>query len=75
MIIRRGIDLLRFQTDFGFLKSRIRVRLKRSGFSYDIFDGFIKPGKKSWFLIPRGNDVTAVVYRDDEIVEIHTFNN
>jgi serine/threonine-protein kinase len=73
--IRRGIGLLRFQTEYGFLKSRIRVRLKRSGFSYDIYDGFINPGRESWFLIPRGNDVTALVYRDDEIVETHTFNN
>ncbi len=72
---RRGIGLLKYQTDYGFLKSRIRVRLKRSGFSYDIFDGFIKPGREIWFLIPRGNDVTAFVYRDDEVVATYTFNN
>lgn len=72
---RRGIGLLKYKTDHGFLKSRIRIRLGRPGLSYDIFDGFIKPGKQSWFLIPRDDDITVSVFKDNELIETHVFNN
>jgi len=74
MGIPRGVGLLRYTTDPGFLKSRIRVRLERPGLSVDIFDGFVRPGSQSWFLIPKGEGVRVFVYKDEELVESHDFN-
>jgi len=71
----KGIGLLRYNTDPGFLKTRVRVRMEWFGLSYDIFDDFIKPGRQAWFLIPRGQDVKVFVYKDGELVERREFNN
>ena len=73
--IHRGIGLLTYKTDSGFLNNRIRVTLRQSGFSYEIFDDFIKPGKENWFLIPKGDDATVFIYKDNELVETRAFNN
>ena len=75
MDVRRGVSLLRYNTGYGFLKSRIRVRVERSGLSYDIFDDFVRPGSRSWFLIPKGEAARVLVYKDSELVESHEFNN
>lgn len=73
--IRRGVNLFRFKTDNGFIKSRIRVTLDWLGMSNDIFNGYMKPGKQFWFLIPRDNRVQVKVYQDDELIRSETYQN
>ncbi|MFH2219927.1 MAG: PASTA domain-containing protein [Pseudomonadota bacterium] len=65
-----GIGLFRYRLDNGFLKRRIRVTLKSSGGSMDLFDAYMKPGEEIWFLIPEKNDdATLLLYEDEELVK------
>ena len=72
--VRKGIDLLKIKSDNGFIKSRIRVRLKRRGMMNDIFDSYVKPGEEMWILIPRDDDTQVFVYKDENLVETRDIN-
>ena len=61
-------SLLKYEVDNGFLKRHIRVHLMRSGFSGDIFDDFVRPGREVWLIVPTDKDATVLVYEDEELV-------
>ncbi len=72
--LRRGIGLLKYKTDNGFIKSRIRVKLQWRGITSDIFDEFVRPGRDIWICIPRDEDVRVYLYKDDLLVETRDFS-
>ncbi len=65
---RMSSSLLKYEVDNGFLKRHIRVHLIRSGFSGDIFDDFVRPGREIWLIVPTDKDATVLVYEDEELV-------
>ena len=65
--------LLKYRVDNGFLKRHIRVHLMRPGFSGDIFDDFVRPGREIWLIIPTDKDTTVLVYEDENLVRTLTY--
>lgn len=65
--------LLQYDIENGFLKKRIRVELQQADNAREIFDGYVKPGKQLWFVIPRDRDAAVFIYEDDELVKTHLF--
>ena len=68
-----GVGLFRYRLDNGFLKRRIRVRLNSYGVSNDLFDDFVSPGEEIWFLIPKHQDATVLLYVDGELEQTEMF--
>ena len=65
---KMSAGLLKYEVDNGFLKRHIRVHLMRPGFSGDIFDDFVRPGREIWLIVPTDKDATVLVYEDEELV-------
>jgi serine/threonine-protein kinase len=68
-------SLFRYRVQNGFLKRRIRVRLNSEGFTNEIFDEFVKPGKEIWLLIPTDSDATVFLYEDDKLLRTETYES
>jgi serine/threonine-protein kinase len=68
-----GVGLFRYRLDSGFLKRRIRVRLNSYGVSNDLFDDFVSPGEDIWFLIPKHQDATVLLYVDGVLERTEVF--
>ena len=68
-----GTGLFRYRLENGFLKRRIRVRLNIYSVSVDLFDDFLSPGEDIWFLIPRHQDATVLLYVDGELVQTEMY--
>lgn len=62
-------NFFRYRTTNGFLKRHIRVFLKGSTFSDDLFNEFVKPGEEIWLPVPNIKGATLLVYEDDELVK------
>lgn len=71
----RGVGLLKYKTEYGFISRRIRVRLNWRGLACDVFDDHIASGKQIWVFIPRDEDVRVFVYEDGLLVDTRNFNN
>jgi len=41
--------------------------------STDLYDEFIGPGQEIWVLIPKNQDVSVSLYRNDELAENRFF--
>ena len=67
--------LFRYRLENGFLKRHIRIRLNGYRVSNDLYDDFVTPGEEIWLLIPKGNDLTLILYEDDELVKTQVFNS
>jgi serine/threonine-protein kinase len=67
--------LFRYRLKNGFLRRHIRIRLNGYGVSNDLYDDFVKPGEEIWLLIPKGNDLTLILYEDGELVRTQVFNS
>lgn len=64
----KGLRLLHYGTDEGFLKTHVRIRVNVYGLFYPLFDGFASPGEQIWLLIPSDPEASVLVYENDELV-------
>jgi eukaryotic-like serine/threonine-protein kinase len=69
-----GVALFKYKTDNGFLKNHIRINLNWFGVSNDLLDDFIKPGEDIWFLIPKGENITLSVFKDNELIRTQVYS-
>ena len=60
-------SFFRYRTKHGYLRKHLRVQVKHPGFTYDLFDEFIRPGSDIWLILPTDADATVLVYEDDEL--------
>jgi len=65
--VQKG-SLFRYRIDNGFLKRHIRIQLKRKGFTSDLFDDFVRPGKEIWLIIPTDEDALVFLYEDEKLI-------
>ena len=70
-----GVALFKYKTDNGFLKNHIRVNLNWFGVSSDLLNDFIKPGEEIWFLIPKGENITLSVFKDNELIRTQVYSS
>ncbi|MDM8522087.1 PASTA domain-containing protein [Desulfococcaceae bacterium HSG8] len=66
----KGDRLFRHRVENGFSERHVRVQIKTTGFSQDIFDDFADPGEEIWLLVPKNDQVEILVYEDDKLVSI-----
>ena len=69
----RGVRLYRYRQESGFIKERIGIKVDWFGFSDDFYDEFVRPGQEIWVLIPKNQDVSVSLYKNDEFVEKQFF--
>ena len=67
-------SLLQHDIKIGFLKKRIRVELALDDHSTEIFNGYVKPGKQLWIVVPRDQDAAVFIFEDDELVKTHLYH-
>ncbi len=63
----KRVSLFSYRLKEGFLKRHIRVQLNSFGFSIDLFDDFVNPGKEIRLLIPNNNS-TVFLYEDNKLI-------
>jgi beta-lactam-binding protein with PASTA domain len=68
-----GVRLYRYRTDSGFVKKRIEIKVNWFGISTDLYNEFVGPGQEIWVLIPKNQDVSVLLYANDELVENRFF--
>jgi len=68
-----GVRLYRYRTDSGFVKERIEIKVNWFGMSTDLYDEFIGPGQEVWVLIPKNQDVSVSLYKNDALAENRFF--
>jgi serine/threonine-protein kinase len=65
--VQKG-SLFRYRIDNGFLKRHIRIQLKRTGFTSDLFDDFVRPGEEIWLIIPTDEEALVLLYEDEKLI-------
>jgi serine/threonine-protein kinase len=65
----RGVVLVTYTLDPGFLKRHVRVETDYLGFPLDLFNEFFKPGKEIRLLIPAGIKTKIKIFVDHELVK------
>jgi len=70
--VQKG-SLFRHRIDNGFLKRHIRVQLKRTGFTSDLFDDFVGPGEEIWLIIPTDEDALVLLYEDEKLIRTMSY--
>lgn len=66
---RKREMIFRHRTAPGFLKQHIQVRLTRPEAAIDLFNGFVRPGREIWLLVPQDEPATLLLYVDEELVK------
>jgi serine/threonine-protein kinase len=64
-----AVRLFRHRITQGFLRQRVRVRVTRPVSAVDLFDGFVRPGREIWLLVPQDEPSTLFLYVDEELVK------
>jgi hypothetical protein len=57
----------------GFLKHHVRVRVNRSGYSFDYLNELMDPGRELLLLVPEDGRSTVFLYIDGELVETKVY--
>jgi serine/threonine-protein kinase len=65
--------LFRYRLENGFLKRHVRVRINRSGFSYNYVDALMDPGHELLLMIPQDRHSTLFLYIDGKLVETRVY--
>ncbi len=65
--------LFRYRLADGFLNRHVRLQVTTGGFTYDLFDDFVKPGTELIFLVPRPTDTVVMLYIDDELIKTKAY--
>lgn len=68
-----GVRLYRYRQESGFIKERIAIKVDWFGFSDYLYDEFVRPGQEIWVLIPKNQDVSVSLYKNDEFAEKQFF--
>jgi len=66
--------LFRYRLGNGFLRKRVRIEVRVSGISTDLFHDFVRPDEEIWRIIPRRDGVKVSLYEDDKLVSRHTYD-
>jgi serine/threonine-protein kinase len=74
-IIDQRLRLFHHRAHAGFLKKHIRFRVNAFGMFYDLYDIFVRPGERIWFLAPQDAETTGFLYEDGELVKSHSFSH
>lgn len=67
-ILDQGLSLFHHRVHEGFLKRHVRFRVNAFGVSYDLYNVFVSPGERIWFLTPQDPEMTVFLYEDGELV-------
>lgn len=70
-IVDQRLRLFHHRAHEGFLKKHIRFRVNAFGMFYDLYDTFVRPGERIWFLAPQDSETTGFLYEDGELVRRH----
>ncbi|MEE9566400.1 MAG: PASTA domain-containing protein [Desulfobacteria bacterium] len=73
-ILDQGLSLFHHRVHGGFLKKHIRFRVNAFGFFYDLYNIFVRPGERIWFLAPQNRETTVFLYEDGELVLSHSIS-
>lgn len=73
-ILDQGLSLFHHRVPEGFLKKHIRFRVNAFGFFYDLYNIFVRPGERIWFLAPQNRETTVFLYEDGELVLSHSIS-
>lgn len=65
--------LYRYRLKRGFLKHHVRVRVNRSGYSFDYLNELMDPGRELLLLVPEDGRSTVFLYIDGELVETKVY--
>lgn len=74
-ILDQGLGLFHHRVPEGFLKKHIRFRVNAFGVFYDLYNIFVRPGERIWFLAPQDPETTVFLYEDGELVLGHSFSH
>jgi serine/threonine-protein kinase len=74
-MLGQGLRLFHHRAHEGFLKKHIRFRVNAFGVFYDLYDLFVRPGERMWFLAPQDRETTVFLYEDGELVLNHYFSH
>jgi serine/threonine-protein kinase len=67
-------QLFRYRVMQGFIRQHIRVRINRPGASFDLFNGFVKPGNEIWLLVPKDVPTTLFLYLDGVLAKTEHYD-
>ena len=70
---QNGVALFRHRSPSGFLKQHVRVNVIRPAATIEMFNGFVRPGREVWLLIPYDHPITVLLYLDDELAATNRF--
>ncbi|MEW6671758.1 MAG: PASTA domain-containing protein [Thermodesulfobacteriota bacterium] len=68
-----GVRLYRYRPAGGFIKERVGIKASWFGLSVDLYDEFVGPGQEVWVLIPKNQDVSVSLYKNDVLAESRFF--
>lgn len=64
----RRSALFRYRAPQGFLRQHVRIMISQQSTAFNMFDGYLKPGKEIWLSIPRHSAATLFIYVDGELI-------
>lgn len=67
-------QFFRYRVMQGFLRQHVRVRINRSSVSFDLFNGFVKPGNEIWLLVPKDVPTTLFLYLDGVLAKTEHYD-
>lgn len=67
-------QFFRYRVMQGFLRQHVRVRINRPGASFDLFNGFVRPGNEIWLLVPRDVPTTLFLYLDGVLAKTEHYD-
>jgi eukaryotic-like serine/threonine-protein kinase len=68
-------EFFRYRLEPGYLKRHIKLRLNAFGATLDLYDDFMKPGEEIAFFIPKDDNSSVLLFRDEELILTRTFND
>ena len=74
-MLDQGLRLFHHRAHEGFLKKHVRFRVNAFGVFYDLYDLFVRPGERMWFLAPQDRETTVFLYEDGELVLNYAFSH
>jgi serine/threonine-protein kinase len=67
-------QLFRYRVMQGFLRQQVRVRINRPGASFDLFNGFVRPGNEIWLLVPKDVPTTLFLFLDGVLAKTEHYD-
>jgi hypothetical protein len=67
-------QFFRYRVMLGFLRQHVKVRINRPSASFDLFNGFVKPGNEIWLLVPNDVPTTLFLYLDGVLAKTEHYD-